>query len=62
MSKIQQRVLRLASKVKTLRNATRLWNLIDHREDSDDLWPAMLAGCPWAFFDDRDANTMQFTY
>ncbi len=56
---------KLAS-VKLLRQATRLWNWIDHvgpgEVQPESLWEIMRTECRWAFGDYRDTNSIMFTY
>lgn len=47
-----------------LLRATRLWNAIDYRSDCkpEYLWTIMLGMVPFAFANDRKANSLKFTY
>ena len=50
------------SLIQCLRNATRVWNIIDHMADPGDCWDVLRIRCPWAFNDPRDTNSIAFTY
>ena len=55
--------LRTSTRLNTsLRNATRLWNWIDHQKNPERLWAVMLIEIPWVFRDATSPNTMRFTY
>lgn len=47
---------------RAMRNATRLWNLADHEDESEDLWDILMTYCSWAFDEDGNANSIRFTY
>lgn len=51
-----------SKKLKSLYQATKLWNWIDHQENPEPLWGAMRQAAPWAFRDPSDANSIEFTY
>jgi hypothetical protein len=54
---------RVCRRLRHRRDATRLWNLIDHMErDAEVLWGLMAYLRPEFFLDPRDANSVVFTY
>jgi hypothetical protein len=57
------KLARVLCKVKTQRDATRVWNLIDNSEQwHEEMWGLMCVMVPWAFDDVRDPNTIRFVY
>ena len=52
------KVERICRKLNTRREASRLWNVIDHQVDPEPLWDAMLARVPWAFSDPLCTNSI----
>lgn len=59
----EERIERLCcEKIRSLKNATRLWNWIDHQDEPEPLWCIMTGLVSWAFDDPNDPNTVRFTY
>jgi hypothetical protein len=66
-SQVEERFIRRLAKIKDQYQATKLWNWIDQiAGDSDPspelLWALMTHYLPWAFDDERDANSIRFVY
>jgi hypothetical protein len=58
----RERVARLASKCRDIRDVTRLWNLIDCWEVSEPFWRVLADTCPWAFHEPSQVNSVKFAY
>lgn len=41
---------------------TRLWNVLDHLDNSEYGWSIMLGLVPWAFHNRYNPNSLKFTY
>ena len=58
----KRRIRQLCDRVKTLEQATRIWDSIDCYPDPEPLWDVMAKCLPWSFHDNRDTNTMKFRH
>lgn len=47
--------------IATNKDASKLWNWIDHRSNPEPLWAIMQVKTPWAFRDVDNANSIHFT-
>lgn len=56
------RVERLARRLRSQYDVTRLWNWIDHQPIPEPLFDVLLIACPWAFCDPHDVNSVRFEY
>jgi hypothetical protein len=56
------RVRKLCNRIRRLKDATRLWNWIDHQDEPSELWDTMTRYMPWAFRDPDNADSIKFTY
>jgi len=45
-----------------LKNVSRLWLIADRQRDADAFFGCLLAVCGSHFDDDRDVNSLRFTY
>ncbi len=57
------RFARICGRLRHRRDATRLWNLIDHMDrDAEIMWGLLAYLRPEYFTDPRDVNSILFTY
>ena len=56
------RVFDLCLTITSRKNATRLWNHIDHQPDPEPLWQIMLDMLPWAFARRGSVNSIILEY
>ena len=56
------RMMRLIERCRHHRDATRVWNLIDHLPNGDLFWSYMIARRPEFFSDPTNVNSIRFTY
>ena len=58
----EEKLIRICLKVRDNRDATRIWNWIDHQPEPVGLWNILAVICPWAFHDANKINSIKFTY
>lgn len=56
------RVQNHCKKIKTLKQATRLWNWVDCQSNCDELWDVMVKEVPLAFSDLNNPCSIKFAY
>jgi|694.fasta_scaffold03631_29 hypothetical protein len=56
---MSDRIERIASRIKTLGQAARLWDWIDHQDEPEQLWAAMAKAAPWCFADPTKPNSLR---
>ena len=59
--KSMERFCRVLSKVGTQRQATRVWNWVDHQGNPEPYWDLMMSEIPWAFCG-NSPNDFYFVY